>query len=534
MSLSLHSGFLRRGESLDRAAEVGVNQEGGVSHPSEANRASDDGEHHSETEHGLSVGAGTLGGRRRRARRRDIRRHIHSAEACSLRVALAPVEEQTQTVQLDIRYARSGGAAIAYQVVGHGPTDLVFVPDYMSHLVYGWESHYWRDFYERLASFSRLILLDKRGTGLSDHGGGFPTLETRMEDVGAVLEAIGSRKTALLGANEGCSMACLFAATYPERTTALVLFQPASRGAENADEAQFWERNLAEIRDRWGTQEFSDEMLAWSAPSLAANAEDRAWFANWLRVGASPAAAYALNRAYAEMDLRDIMPAIRVPTLLLYRGDEMKNYALDVQGRIPDARLVRIPGDDAWGIFTSPEIPTEIERFLSGADEAAEPDRVLLTVLFTDLVGATTRAAELGDSAWRDLLAQHHGLIRREIARLRGREVDTAGDGLFATFDGPARAIRCADAIRSGLRDLQLDVRVGVHTGECELVGDKPAGIAVHTGARIAAAADAGEILVSSTVKDLVAGSGIAFHDRGEHTLKGVPDTWRLYVVTRL
>jgi class 3 adenylate cyclase/pimeloyl-ACP methyl ester carboxylesterase len=451
-----------------------------------------------------------------------------------LRVALASVEEQTQTVQLNIRYVRSGGAAIAYQVVGNGPTDLLFVPDYMSNLVYGWEWRRWREFYDELASFSRLILLDKRGTGLSDHGGGFATLETRMEDVRAVLDAVGSRKTAVLGAQEGCSMACLFAATYPERTTALILFQPASRGTEDANEAQEWELALADTRERWGTQEFSDEMLMEAAPSLAANDEDRAWFANWLRVGASPAAAYALNRTYAETDLRDILPAVRVPTLLLYRGDVMENPARDVQRRIPDARLIRIPGDDFWGIFLSPEIPTEIERFLSGAEEAAEPDRVLLTVLFTDVVGATARAAELGDSAWGDLLTRHHGVIRREVTRYRGREVDTAGDGLFAAFDGPARAIRCADAIRKGLRDLQLDVRLGVHTGECELIGDKPAGIAVHTGARIAAAAAAGEILVSRTVKDLVAGSGISFDDRGEHALKGVPDEWRLYAVTSL
>jgi class 3 adenylate cyclase/pimeloyl-ACP methyl ester carboxylesterase len=443
-------------------------------------------------------------------------------------------------VQLDIRYARSGGAAIAYQVVGSGPTDLVFVPEFMSNLVYGWETPRWRQFYERLASFSRLILFDKRGTGLSDYGGGFPTLEMRMEDLRAVLDAVGSHKTAVLAAQEGCAMACLFAATYPERTTALALFQPASRGTgDDPAEAWWsseeeWERDLADMRERWGTQEYSDQLLAQIAPSLAANEDDRAWFANWTRVGASPAAAYALNRVYAETDLRDVLPAVRVPTLLLYRGEEMESRARNVQQRIPDSRLVRIPGDEEWGIFLSPEIPTEIERFLSGAEEGAEPDRVLLTVLFTDLVGATELAAKLGDSAWRDLLMRHHGVIRREITRYRGREVDTAGDGLFATFDGPARAIRCADAIRGGLRDLQLDVRVGVHTGECELVGDKPAGIAVHAGARIAAAAKGGEILVSSTVKDLVAGSGISFDDRGTHTLKGVPDEWRLYAVTTL
>jgi class 3 adenylate cyclase/pimeloyl-ACP methyl ester carboxylesterase len=445
-------------------------------------------------------------------------------------VVLARAVEQTQTVQVDIRYARSGGVAIAYQVVGDGPTDLVFVPDFMSNLVYGWDWPRWREFYERLGSFSRLILFDKRGTGLSDQGGAFPSLEVRMEDVRAVLDAVGSRKTVVLGAQEGCAMASLFAATYPERTTALVLFQPTSEFTIEPGDIE----GLAEVRERWGTQDFSDELLAEIAPSLAANEDDHAWFANWLRVGASPAAAYALNRIYAETDLREVFPAIHVPTLLLCRGDFWESLARNVQRRIPDARLVRIPGDDRWGIFLSPEIPIEIERFLSGAEEAAEPDRVLLTVLFTDLVGATARAAELGDSAWRDLLAQHHGVIRREITRYRGREVDTAGDGLFATFDGPARAIRCAHAIRSGLRDLQLEVRVGVHTGECEIGGDKPAGIAVHTGARIAAAARAGEILVSSTVKDLVAGSGISFADRGTHMLKGIPDQWRLYAVTSL
>jgi class 3 adenylate cyclase/pimeloyl-ACP methyl ester carboxylesterase len=441
-------------------------------------------------------------------------------------------------VQLDIRYVRSGGVAIAYQVVGDGPTDLVFVPSYISNLVYGWEWPRLRGFYERLASFSRLILFDKRGTGLSDHGGGFPTLETRMEDVRAVLDAVGSRKVVLVGAHEGCGMACLFAASYPERTTALVLFQPATRGTGDPDEApqteETWERELPDLRERWGTQQYSDEILADISPSLAASEADRAWFANWLRVSATPTAAYALNRIYAETDLRDVLPAIHVPTLLLYRGDEMELPARNVQGRIPDARLVRIPGDDFWGIFLSPEIPDEIEGFLSGARGAEGPDRVLTTVLFTDLVGATARAAELGDSGWRELLSSHHEVIRREIARYQGSVVDTAGDGIFATFDGPARAIRCGDAIRVGLVALGLEVRIGVHTGECELVGDKPAGIAVHTGARIAAAAEAGEILVSSTVRDLVAGSGISFADRGVHTLKGVPDERHLYAVTSL
>jgi class 3 adenylate cyclase/pimeloyl-ACP methyl ester carboxylesterase len=442
---------------------------------------------------------------------------------------------QTHWVDPEIRYARSSGAAIAYQIVGNGPIDLVFVPDYMSNLVYGWESPRWRGFYEDLASFSRLILFDKRSTGLSDHSGGFPTLETRMEDVRAVLDAVGSHETAVLGAQEGCGMACLFAATYPERTTALILFQPTSKGAADLDaNVEESVRSLGDLRDRWGTKTFSDELLAQIAPSLAASEEGRDWFANWLRVGASPTAAYALNRIYVETDLQDILPAVRVPTLLLYRGTSMEDLTRDVQERIPGSRRVRLPGNDFWGIFLSPEIPSEIERFLSGAEMTTAPDRVLTTLLFTDLVGSTARAATLGDAAWRNLLTRHHEVIRREIARHRGREVDTAGDGLFATFDGPARAIRCADAIRSRLRDLQLDVRMGVHTGECEYVRDKPAGIAVHTAARVAAAAGPGEILVSSTVTHLVAGSGIAFEDRGTRALRDIPGEWRLFAVGTL
>jgi class 3 adenylate cyclase/pimeloyl-ACP methyl ester carboxylesterase len=436
----------------------------------------------------------------------------------------------------DIRYARSGGAAIAYQVVGDGPVDLVFVPDYMSNLVFGWESPHWRTFYEALASFSRLILFDKRGTGLSDHTGGFPTLETRMEDVHAVLDAVGSRRAVVLGAQEGCGLACLFAATYPERTVALVLFQPASHGAADVvdPDIEQMQRDLSELRERWGSQAYSDELLSDIAPSLAANDADRRWFANHLRVGASPAAAYALNRMYLETDLREVLPAIRIPTLLLYRGAGMESIAHDVQRRVAGARLTRIPGEDFWGIFLSPEIPAEIEGFISGTKEPAVPDRILTTLLFTDLVGSTTLAATVGDAAWRELLAQHHTVVRRELLLHRGREVDTAGDGFFATFEGPARAIHCADAIRRSLAELDLSVRAGVHTGECEVVSDKPAGIAVHTGARIAALAAAGEILVSSTVCHLVAGSGIRFQSRGAHVLAGVPEPLDLFAVEQL
>jgi class 3 adenylate cyclase len=435
-------------------------------------------------------------------------------------------------MDLDIRYARSSGAAIAYQVVGDADVDLVWVPDYVSNLVYAWESTRVARFYKQLASFSRLILFDKRSTGLSDHTGGFPTLETRMEDLRAVLDAVGSTNAVVFGSQEGCSMASLFAATYPERTRALVLFQPVVSvpelaGGSEAERA----RELADLRERWGTREFCDELLAEGAPSLARDEEYRHWFANWLRVSASPAAAYALNRIYFETNLRDVLPAIGVPTLVLYRGDASEPHARDVCAHIPDARMTRLTGDDFFDVWSSAEAADVVERFVSGADEVAEPHRVLATLLFTDLVGSTTHAAALGDHAWRELLTRHHEMVRQEVSRFRGREVDSAGDGVFATFDGPARAIRCADAIRRRIADLGLDVRFGIHTGECELVDDKPAGIAVHTAARISAAADGGEIVVSRTVKDLVAGSGVRFEDRGTHSLKGVPDEWQLYRV---
>jgi class 3 adenylate cyclase/pimeloyl-ACP methyl ester carboxylesterase len=430
-------------------------------------------------------------------------------------------------VALDIRYARSGNVAIAYQVVGTGPIDLVFVPDFVSNLVYWWESPHWRGFYENLARSFRLILFDKRGTGLSDLGGQFPSLETRMDDVRAVLEAAGSSRAVVFGSHDGCNMAALYAATYPERTRALVLFHPVAEPTE-ADDV---EADLARLRDEWGTQEYSDELLREIAPSLYERNGEREWFANCLRVGASPAVAYALNRAWFDTDLREVLPAVRTPTVVLYRRSLYERDALDVASRIPGARALRVSGTDAWGVFLSPEIPDEIERFVAGEAIPEIPDTVLTSVLFTDIVGSSERAAELGDRAWRELLERHHALVRRELARFRGEEKDTAGDGFFATFDGPARAIRCACAIVAGARDIDLDVRTGIHTGECELHEGKVAGIAVVIGARVAAAAGGGEVLVSQTVKDLVAGSGVQFEERGERELKGVPGTWRLYAV---
>ena len=430
---------------------------------------------------------------------------------------------------LDIRYARSGGVSIAYQVVGEGPVDLVYVPDWVSNLVYGWESPRLRAFYERLAQSFRLILFDKRGTGLSDLGGHFPSLETRMDDVRAVLDAAGSSRAVLLGAQDGCGMATLYAATYPERTQALVLFHPIAHNPNAQTEEVRAE--LADLRERWGTQEFCDELLREGAPTLYADPNEREWFANLLRVGASPSVAYALNRAFYETDLREILPAVRVPTLVFYRPGWFERFALEVAEQIPDARALRISGDEMFEVDLSPEVPDEIERFVAGEQLPVVPESVLATILFTDIVGSSARASELGDRAWRDLLARHHALVRRELTRYRGEEKDTAGDGFFATFDGPARAIRCAHAIVDGVRELGLEIRAGVHTGECEVHEGKVAGLAVVIGARVAAAAEDGEVLVSQTVKDLVAGAGIDFEERGEHELKGVPGSWRLYSV---
>ncbi len=429
----------------------------------------------------------------------------------------------------EIRYVRNGGVAIAYQVVGEGEVDLVFVSAYGSNLVYGWVWPRWRAFNERLARSFRLILFDKRGTGLSDYGGQFAALETRMEDLRAVLDAAGASAPVVLAANEGCAMATLFAAAYPERVRALVLFNPATASEAGASGETL--EKLAERRERWGTREFSDELLREGCPPLYESEEDRRHFANWQRVGASPAAAYAIQRAYIETDLRDVLPSVRVPTLVMYLP-LWETEALDVAARIPSARALRIPGEGWFGLQVRPGVVEEVERFVSGEELPNVPESVLATLLFTDIVGSTERAVDLGDRDWRDLLAQHNALVRRELARFRGVERDTAGDGFFATFDGPARAVRAAQAIVASVRPLGLSLRAGVHIGECELHEGKLAGIALTVGARIAAAADAGEVLVSGTVRDLVAGSGLQFDDRGRRELKGVPGTWQLYAAS--
>ena len=426
-------------------------------------------------------------------------------------------------IRHDIEYARSGDVAIAYQVVGDGPVDLVFVP-FFGNVRWTWEQPLYAAFLERLAAFARLILFDKRGTGLSDRPRVL-TLESQMEDIGAVMDAVGSERAALLGGSQGGQLCALSAATHPERTAALVLWNPHASPAdvppapESADAA----------RSRWGTRQMSEEFAQAAYPSFAGDEAFLRWHADYLRFAASPGAAAEFFRMLHETDVSDVLTTIRVPTLVMYQA-RRRDAAVRVADLIPGARAVQMPGEDL-GVWVGKDVPDEIERFLGGHEPIRVADSILTTVLFTDIVGSTTKASELGDQAWRDLLAQHHRIVRRELARFRGSEVDTAGDGFFASFDGPARAIRCAEAIVNGVRGLGLDVRAGLHTGECELHDGKPAGLAVSIGARIAAEADPGEVFVSSTVKDLVAGSEIVFRQLGARELKGVPGSWILYAV---
>ncbi len=431
------------------------------------------------------------------------------------------------------RYAKSGDVNIAYQVVGEGPLDLVLVPGFASHVEHAWEDPSLARFLRRLASFSRLILFDKRGTGLSDRVSvtELPTLEQRMDDVRAVMDAVGAEQAALLGVSEGGPMSTLFAATYPERTTALVAYGAFAGRVGLPPSPEQVQPFLDAIERNWG-QGFGIGLFA---PSMANDESCRQWWARYERLALSPGAAVALVRMNMEIDTRHVLPAIRVPTLVLHRaGDRMVSVE---QGRylaehISKAKYVELPGDDhAPWIGDQDAILDEIEEFLTGVRHGPDPDRVLATVLFTDIVGSTQRAVELGDRRWRDLLDGYYGVAHKELGRFRGREVKTTGDGFLATFDGPARGIRCACAIGDGARQLGIDSRAGLHTGECEVMGEDVGGIAVHIGARVAAEAGAGEVLVSSTVKDLVAGSGISFQDRGIHALKGVPGDWRLFAV---
>jgi class 3 adenylate cyclase len=437
----------------------------------------------------------------------------------------------------ETRYARSGPYNIAYQVTGDGPFDLLWVPGFVSNIELAWEEPLLAHFLTRLARFSRLILFDKRGTGLSDRVplDALPTLEERMEDLVVVLDAVGSERAALVSHSEGGNLAILFAATKPARTIALVtagifakrIWSPDYPWAPTPEQRA---RDIDATERHWGA--------AWSLATMAPSAdkESARRLSTYFRQSASPGAAAALMRMNTQIDIRGVLPTITVPTLVMHRTGD-RDASVDegrwIADQIPGARFVELPGEDhlPW-VGEQDGVLDAIEEFLTGSVPAKTIDRVLATVLFVDIVGSTQRAADLGDARWTELLQAFFVVVRRELVRHRGHEVDTAGDGLLATFDGPARAVRCAFAIQVGVRPLGLEVRAGVHTGEVELGAGGVKGIAVHIGARVAALADAGSVWTSSTVRDLVSGSGLAFDDRGVHALKGVPDPWRLFQVT--
>ncbi|MDQ2963473.1 MAG: adenylate/guanylate cyclase domain-containing protein [Pseudomonadota bacterium] len=436
------------------------------------------------------------------------------------------------------QYARSGGVHIAYQVLGDGPLDLAYVPGWVSHVEQAWEDPMLARFLVRLASFARLITFDKRGTGLSDRvpDEQLPTLEERMDDLRAVMDAAGSQRAAVLGVSEGGNLCALFAATYPERATALIMSGTYAKRIWSEDypwaptpEARAREYDLVERE--WGNLMDLHKYL----PSKIGDPAFAQRLAKYFRMSASPGAAVTLLRMNTQIDMRAVLPTIRVPTLIVHRiGDRDVNIEEGryIAARIPGAKLVELPGEDhlPW-VSDQDAFLDEVQEFLTGVRPPPTADRVLATIMFTDIVGSTELAARVGDQAWKSLLEQHDALVRKELLRFRGREEKTTGDGFFATFDGPARAIRCASSIRDSVRQLGVEIRAGLHTGEIEL-GSDVGGIAVHIGARVAASAEPGEVLVSSTVKDLVAGSGVRFVERGVHTLKGVPGEWRLFSAT--
>jgi len=433
-------------------------------------------------------------------------------------------------------YVKSDGIHIAYQVLGEGSFDLVFVPGFVSNVESIWRSPEATAFFRRLASFSRLILFDKRGTGMSDRGSEIFTLEQRMHDVQAILDEVGSERAALFGISEGGPMAFLYAATYPERTSALVLYGSYAKRAWAPDypfgwKDEQWQLVLDDIDQHWGTPQ--SKSVRMRAPSVADDPHYAERVASWYRASASPGAAAAILKMNREIDVRHVLPAVHVPSLILHRTAERVidvEHARFMAGRIPGAKLVELSGEDhvPW-VGDRDALLNEVEQFLTGTRYTHESERVLATVLFTDIVDSTERAAALGDGPWREVLEAYYGKVRATLQQYRGREINTSGDGLLASFDGPARAIRCAASIRDTVGSLNLQVRCGLHTGECERIDNDLAGIAMHIGARVAAIAAPGQVLVSQTVRDLVAGSGLDFADSGTHTLKGVPHEWRLF-----
>lgn len=433
------------------------------------------------------------------------------------------------------RYAKSGPVSVAFQVTGEGAVDLIWAPGTVSHLDLDWEWPPRARLFERIGSFSRLIRFDKRGTGLSDRVTDAATLEERADDIRAVLDAVGSERAVVMGVSEGANLACVFAATHPERTSALVVWGGQARWIRTADypwgpTREEAEKEIASLAENGVTVEYLTGGGAGLGTGDDALIE---WWLRYARAGASPAALAALERMNIDIDTRAILPSIGVPTLVMNRtSDPVANVdaARDLASRIPRARFMEYPGDThAMIAGDTQRILADIEEFITGIRPSPTSERVLATVLFTDIVGSTERAVAIGDGAWRELLADHQVVVRRELDRFSGHEVDTAGDGFFATFDGPARAVRCARAIVEDVRALGLHVRAGAHTGECERSGDHVRGIAVHIGARVAGLANPDEVLVSRTVRDLTAGSGLVFDDRGSHTLKGIPDEWQLF-----
>jgi pimeloyl-ACP methyl ester carboxylesterase len=437
----------------------------------------------------------------------------------------------------EIKYAVSSDVNIAYEVIGDGPIDLVIVHGWIATVEGVRDAPGFAQFVQRLTSFARVIQFDKRGTGMSDRVTPAATMDERMDDVRAVMDAVGSQRAAIMGISEGGVMAALFAATYPERTSALILYGAHAVPTDLLTTEAEWSEYSERVRRNWGSEAEARDILSWLTPSLAMDQHAIQWAQNFMRLGASPGAEIALSRMNNELDIRRVLPSVHVPTLVLHRvGDRgvSVTHGRYLAEHIPAASYVELEGvDHLPSVGNADVILDEIEEFLTGVRDPLERNRMLATVMFTDIVSSTKRAHELGDRKWRELLNQHNILLRKQLARFRGVEIDTTGDGFFATFDGPARAIRCALAISDNVQQLGLQVRIGLHTGECELLGDRVGGIAVHIGARVMAQSGASEVLVSRTVRDLVAGSGINFVERGVHELKGVPEEWHLYAVER-